>query len=57
MNNEHIRKTAEEAKIRKVLSREEMTAALKWFESQMAVCYRYGVKEDGTIGWVRFENR
>ena len=33
------------------LSREEMTAPLKWHEEQMASVWRYGVLKDGTIGY------
>lgn len=36
---------------RRPLSREEMTAPLAWHEEQMAVCYRYGVLADGSIGY------
>lgn len=33
------------------LTREEMLAPLAWHEKQLAVCRRYGVLEDGTIGY------
>ena len=36
---------------RRPLSREEMTAPLAWHEEQMAQCYRYGVRADGSIGF------
>ena len=35
---------------RRPLTREEMTAPLAWHEAQMAVCRRYSVLADGTIG-------
>jgi hypothetical protein len=35
------------------LERQEMLAPLKWYEQQMAVCYRYGTLADGTIGHER----
>lgn len=38
---------------RKPLTREQMTAPLAWHETQLAVCYRYGVLADGTIGYER----
>jgi hypothetical protein len=31
-------------------TREQMTAPLRWHEQQMAVCRRYGVRADGSIG-------
>lgn len=36
---------------RRPLTREEMTAPQKWHEKQLAVCRRYGVLADGSIGW------
>lgn len=36
---------------RRPLTREEMTAPLAWHEEHMAVCRRYGVLVDGTIGF------
>lgn len=33
------------------LTREEMTAPLAWHEKQLAVCRRYGVLADGSIGF------
>lgn len=36
---------------RRPLNRAEMTAPLEWHERQMAVCYRYGELEDGTMGY------
>jgi hypothetical protein len=35
---------------RRLLTREEMTAPLAWHEKQLAVCTRYGVRADGTVG-------
>lgn len=34
------------------LSREEMLAPLQWHEEHMAVVRRYGVLEDGSVGYV-----
>ena len=34
-------------------SREEMTAPLAWHELQLAVCVRFGVLADGSIGFAR----
>lgn len=36
---------------RRPLTREEMTASLAWHEKQLAVCRRYGVLADGSIGY------
>lgn len=33
------------------LTREEMTRPLAWHEQQLAVCRRYGVRADGSIGF------
>lgn len=33
------------------LSKEEMNAPLAWHEEQMAVAVRYGVLDDGSIGY------
>lgn len=41
---------------RRPMSRAEMTADLDWAESHMAVAYRYGELEDGSIGWIRRAN-
>lgn len=38
---------------RRPLSRTEMTAPLSWSESQLAVVWRFGELEDGTLGWAR----
>jgi hypothetical protein len=35
---------------RRPLTRAEMMAPLNWYETQLAVCRRYGVRADGTIG-------
>lgn len=37
---------------RKPMTREQMTAPLAWHEKHLAVCRRYGVLADGTIGFV-----
>ena len=34
-------------------TRAEMTAPLAWHERQLAVCIRYGVLADGTVGYER----
>jgi hypothetical protein len=34
-------------------TREQMAAPLSRSEQQLAAVHRYGVLEDGTIGWVR----
>lgn len=36
---------------REPLTRERMTEPLAWHEKQLAVCHRYGVLADGTVGW------
>lgn len=36
---------------RRPLTREEMTAPLAWHERHLAVCRRYGVLADGSIGY------
>jgi hypothetical protein len=33
------------------LPRERMTAPLSWHEKQLAICRRYGVLADGTVGF------
>lgn len=40
---------------RNPLTREQMTAPLAWHEKQMAVCRRYGVLADGSLGYERVE--
>lgn len=36
---------------RRPKTREEMTAPLAWHEQQLAVCRRFGVLADGSIGF------
>lgn len=36
---------------REPMTREQMTAPLAWHEKHLAVARRYGVLEDGTIGF------
>jgi len=42
---------------RRPLSLSEMTAPLSWFEAQLAVVCRFGDLGDGTVGWLRIDNR
>lgn len=42
---------------RRPWSRAEMLAPLAWHEQQLAIVNRYGELEDGSIGWVRIDNR
>ena len=42
---------------RRPMTREQMTAPLAWHEKHLAVCYRYGVLADGSIGFERHETK
>jgi hypothetical protein len=41
---------------RRPWTRAEMTAPLAWHEKQLAVVWRFGEREDGSIGWIRLDN-
>ena len=38
---------------RRPLTAAEMAAPLSWAEQQLAAVWRYGVREDGTLGYVK----